>query len=154
MSDLSSDINGLNNKTKENEESIRTVKNLPFGYFCGYKDRFSAANSVITYDKLLLSHHRGLQGDSPDIDINTGKFVAGLSGTWRVDFSLRTYPEPREDIDIYLYKNGVKIIETQFYSYRHSDASGYDGNTGARSLLVKLNSGDQLSLRTTTMENP
>merc|ERR1719219_1371520 len=160
ISDYETSINGLTNKTEENEKLIRTVQNLPFGYFCGYKKNFSkAANAtgpigeVITYDKLLYSHHRGLQGDSPGININTGKFVSGLSGTWRVDFSLRTWPEPGDDINIHLVKN-TEIEATWFKSYRSSAASGRDGNTGGRSLLVKLNRGDQLYLRATLMQDP
>merc|ERR1712025_1158176 len=103
--------------------------------------------SVITYDKLLYSSQFGLQGDSPGIDINTGKFVSGLSGTWRVDFSLQTHPNTGEDNYIYLYKNGKQIPETHFYSHGSSAVSGWDANTGGRSVLLHL--GDELYLATT-----
>ena len=137
----------------ELQEKIGEVRNAPFGYFCSYQDKFSAPDSVITYEKLLYSSQSGLQGDSPGIDINTGKFVSGFSGTWRVDFSLYTVPDPGEAIDIFLYKNGEQIPETQFYSHRSSTGSGWDVNTGGRSVLLHLDLGDQLYLATTVNED-
>ena len=153
LSQRDDDVTELRNENKELREKIENLRNPPFGYFCSYQDSFSAANSVITYDKLLYSSQFGLQGDSPGIDINTGKFVSGFSGTWRVDFSMETYPDPGEHIWIYLYKNGKEISETMFSSYHSTSGSGYDVNTGARSLLVYLGVGDELNLGTTVMEN-
>ena len=146
-------VANLEAEDKELQERIKDVENPPFGYFCGSQDSFSAANSVITYDKLLYSSKSGLQGDSPGIDIKTGKFVSGFSGTWRVDFSLRTVPDPGEKVDIYLYKNGEKITETLFRSVRTSESSGYDTNTGGRSVLLHLDLGDEVHLATTNMED-
>ena len=40
-----------------------------------------------------------------------------------------------------------------FSSYHSTSGSGYDVNTGARSLLVYLGVGDELNLGTTVMEN-
>ena len=142
------------NEIMELQEKIEEVRNPPFGYFCSYQDQFTAGNSVIKYDKLLYSSQFGLQGDSPGIDISTGKFVSGFSGTWRVDFSLITRPDPGELINIYLYKNREQIPETQFSSHRSSAGSGYDRNTGARSVLLHLDLGDQLHLATTDMADP
>merc|ERR1711997_1139787 len=112
--DLDEKIEAVRTENKELQEKIENLRNPPFGYFCSYQDRFSVANSVITYDKLLYSSQFGLQGDSPGIDIKTGKFVSGFSGTWRVDFSLYTLPAPGRYVNIYLYKNGEQIPETYF----------------------------------------
>ena len=142
---------GLGLGLQKNGEEIR---HSPFGYFCGYQNQFSAPDSVITYDKLLYSSQFGLQGDSPGIDINTGKFVSGFSGTYRVDFSLWTAPDPGEDIILSLYKNDVIIPETVFYSSRSPDVSGDDANTGGRSVLLHLDLGDELHLATDIMEEP
>ena len=144
-------VNNLEEALKEKDsENKKLQENPPFGYFCSYKDEFSESgeDSVITYDKLLYSSQFGLQGDSPGIDINTGKFVAGFSGTWRVDFSLYTSPNPGENINILLYKNGERIPEAEFLSYRSNSVSGYDYNTGGRSLLLHLDLGDKLHLAT------
>ena len=140
-------------KDQELEERISEIRNAPFGYFCGYQNSFSTANSVIKYDKLLYSSQSGLQKKSAGIDINTGKFVSGFSGTWRVDFSLRTKPDAGEDIYIYLYKNGQKIPETWFVSSGSSDNYGWDWNTGGRSVLLHLDVGDELYLGSTYMED-
>ena len=153
IEDLRTENKDLQEKNKELQEKIENVRNPPFGYFCSYKDIFSADHSVITYDKLLYSSQFGLQGDSPGIDINTGKFFSGFSGTWRVDFSLYTAPDPGEDISIYLYKNDEAIPETLFESFRSSSVSGYDKNTGGRSVLLHLDLGDELHLATTTMQD-
>ena len=109
---------------------------------------------MITYNQLLYSSQSGLQGDSPGIDINTGKFVSGFSGTYRVDFSLWTAPDPFDVISLYLYKNGEKIQETKFISGRSDTGSGDDQNTGARSVLLHLDLGDELYLAVTRMDNP
>ena len=152
IKDLQEEVKEVRIENKELQEKIEEVRNPPFGYFCSYKDVFSAPNSVITYDKLLYSSQFGLQGDSPGIDINTGKFVSGFSGTYRVDFSLWTAPDPGEDIILSLYKNDVIIPETVFYSSRSPDVSGDDANTGGRSVLLHLDLGDELHLATVTME--
>jgi len=140
-------------KDQELERKIEEVRNPPFGYFCSYRGFFQDAKSVITYDNLLYSSQFGMQGDSPGININTGKFVSGFSGTWRVDFSLYTGTQPGGYGYIFLYKNDEEIPETLFYSFRSSDGSGYDINTEARSVLLHLNLGDELHLATTTMED-
>ena len=128
---------------------MENLRNPPFGYFCSFQQEWTEADSVITYDKLLYSSQFGLQGDSPGIDINTGKFVTGFSGTWRVDFSLVTYPHYGEYIHIFLYKNGVQIPETHFYSYRTHLHWGQDVTTGGRSILLHLDVGDEVHLETT-----
>ena len=143
----------LRNENKELREEMENLRNPPFGYFCSFQEEWTEADSVITYDKLLYSSQFGLQGNSPGIDIKTGKFVSGFSGTWRVDFSLYTAPDPGEDISIYLYKNDEAIPETLFESFRSSSVSGYDKNTGGRSVLLHLDLGDELHLATTTMQD-
>merc|ERR550519_1800712 len=150
---MEKEIEEVRTENKELQEKIEEVQNPPFGYFCSYQDGFfSVPDSVITYEKLLYSSQFGLQGDSPGIDINTGKFVSGFSGTYRVDFSLWTAPDPGEDIILSLYKNDVIIPETVFYSSRSPDVSGDDANTGGRSVLLHLDLGDELHLATVTME--
>ena len=150
--ELQEKIEEVRSENKELQEKIEEAQNPPFGYFCSYKNTFAAADSVITYDKLLYSSQFGLQGDSPGIDINTGKFVSGFSGTWRVDFSLSSGPEPGEGIYIYLNKNEDQIPETLFDSHRSSTGSGYDVNTGGRSILLHLDLGDELYLATATRD--
>ena len=80
--------------------------------------------------------------------------MSGFSGTWRVDFSLRTYPDPGDEVDLYLYKNGVQIPETRFYSHHSPGGAGFDGNTGGRSVVLHLDLGDEVYLATTYMEEP
>ena len=158
--ELQEKIEAVQTENNELQDKIKEVRNPPFGYFCSYKFKLQLqvttfySKSVITYDKLLYSSQFGLQGDSPGIDINTGKFVSGFSGTWRVDFSLYTYPDPGNDIYIHLYKNGKRIPEADFDSTRSQHVSGYDRHTGGRSLLLHLDLGDELYLGSTTMEDP
>ena len=142
-----------NLRVRQIVSKIEDVRNPPFGYFCGYQNSFSSENSVITYDKLLYSSQFGLQGNSPGLDINTGKFVSGFSGTWRVDFAFKTKTDSNESIFLYLYQNGEQIPEAWFYSHRSSSNSGYDGNTGGRSVQLFLDLGDELHLATTTMKD-
>ena len=125
MGEFQEKIEELGAENKEQQEKIE-VRNPPFGYFCAFKDTFSTAFSVITYDKLLYSSQFGLQGESPGVDLTNGKFSDGISGARRVDFSLITYPAPGELYFIYLYKNREQIPETFVGSSRSSTGSGYD----------------------------
>ena len=149
--ELREKVETVRSENEDLQEKIGQVKDTPFGYFCSYQDIFGSPDSVITYDKLLYSSQFGLQGDSPGIDINTGKFVAGFSGTWRVDFSFQTWPHEMQRICIYLYKNEEQMTETMTYSFNGN--RGIDVNTGGRSVLLHLDLGDELHLGTTLMED-
>ena len=59
----------------------------------------------------------------------------------------------KDEVIIYLHKNGEIIPETRFYSSRNSGVSGYDYNTGGRSVLLHLDLGDELHLATTLMQD-
>jgi len=155
IADIEADKKNKRAKDQEFERKIEEVRNPPFGYFCSYKQSFSATDSrtysVITYDRLLYSSQFGLQGDSPGIDINTGKFVSGFSGTWRVDFSLGfSSPDPKGIINIDLFQNDTTRPDQ--YSWRSSSISGSDYNTVGRSVLLHLDLGDELHLATSVMK--
>ena len=64
-----------------------------------------------------------------------------------------TWPHYGEYIYIYIYKNGVQIPESHFYSFRTTLHDGEDVNTGGRSLLLHLELGDELHLGTTTNDD-
>ena len=65
-----------------------------------------------------------------------------------------TDPDPGEDVIVFLYKNGEKIPETLFYSHGSDAGSGWDINTGGRSVLLHLDLGDELYLGTTDIGEP
>jgi len=121
--------------------------------YCSHKNWFKVENAIIDYDKLLYSDHFGLQGDHSGLNTHNGKFVAGISGTWAVHFSMWTQPDMSESINVFPYKNGVKIPEYMYFSDSSPTTYGHVGSTGGRSFYLHLEQGDELYLGTEKCED-
>ena len=59
----------------------------------------------------------------------TGVFTGGVSGVWRVEWSLVTEPEEGEENNMFLYRNGDKIPELSHYAV-HVGTGGWSAVTG------------------------
>merc|ERR1719430_476925 len=95
-------IDTLENKMVEN--SARLDKLSQKGAYCGYKGGWvgwTTANSVITYDKLMLS-----EGDAGTLDTGTGVWTTNVPGLYQITWSLRNRLTGDDDIYIFLYRNG------------------------------------------------
>ena len=56
-------------------------------------------------------------------------FYAGVSGTYRADWSFWTELNPGQEIDMFLKKNGRPFPETDFVAKRGAEGSGTDNET-------------------------
>ena len=60
--------------------SLREVRDNPYSFECGYQTAWDTENSVISYTRSLYSSTNVPGG----LDISSGLFTAGHSGTWAV----------------------------------------------------------------------
>merc|ERR1712061_712201 len=130
------------------------------GAFCGYRGQWWSSNSVITaYDNLLLS-----EGDAGTLDASSGVWTTHVPGIYMVTWSLQNRLEGDEHNHIYLSRNGALIYESEHRSYisdptsssswiykpASSDRMIYE--QGGRTMLLRLDAADTLSLRTTRFQ--
>ena len=59
------------------------MRDNPYSFECGYQTAWDTADSVISYTRLLYSSTNVTGG----LDISSGLFTAGHSGTWAVTFT-------------------------------------------------------------------
>ena len=100
---------------------LEDLRKRPMYHMCVYQDQHSMNGIVISFDKTL--YRSSFQCDDAHIDLNTGVFITGASGTYMVTWDL--WGNNYQNIDVYLRKNGVKIDETRHHSYT-SDADGFN----------------------------
>ena len=126
---------------------LQLLKNKPFAYQCAWQDAWTAANSVITYDRLTTDETSGGDGG---LDINTGVFTVGLSGVWAVTYSIKSLQNSGEYNQVWLTVNGEQRVESGQRTY-YGGPAGSVGSLGSRSLYMRLEAGDTVSLRTGTV---
>merc|ERR1712110_338817 len=134
---------------------VDQVRNSPFAFQCAWKKGpWTAADSVITYDLLTTDEISGssMYNVTGGLDINTGVFTVGqgFSGVWEVTFSIQSNQQSGETNQADLYINGRKIEESH-HGTRYKDSQGEVLSLGSRSLYLRLQSGDTISLRTGTV---
>ena len=71
----------------------------------------------------------------------------GYSGVWQVSFAIRSAQYSGETNQAWLYINGEQIEESRHNTYYY-DSEGHVASLGSRSLYMRLESGDTISLRT------
>ena len=148
-------LTGRMDVTEETDVLLRgmvdQVRNPPFAFQCAYKGGWNADNSVITYDRLTYDEISGgsIYNVTGGLDINTGVFTVGqgYAGTWEISYSMRSNQNSGEYNMAWLYINGEQIEES-FYLTSYYDSEGRVYSLGSRSLYMRLESGDTITLRT------
>ena len=79
-------------------------------YECGWREEWSLDNENVTYEKLLYSSNSGVDGG---LNITTGVFTAGTSGTWTISYSATSVQYSGDIIQAFLYLNGQQVVESQ-----------------------------------------
>merc|ERR1711936_1011096 len=126
---------------------VDQVRNQPYAFQCAFQGGpWSAANSVITYEGLTIDETSG--GDR-GLDITTGFFTVGqgYSGVWQISYSIASWQQSGENNQAWLYKNGAQIDESH-YPTSYTGSEGGVWSLGSRSLYMRLQPGDTISLRT------
>ena len=71
----------------------------------------------------------------------------GFSGVWEVTYTIRSWQYSGESNQAWLYINGEQIEESRHHT-GYTGSEGYVKSQGSRSLYMRLQSGDTISLRT------
>merc|ERR1712119_221696 len=132
------------------EAAMETKDNPPIAYQCAWKDAWTADYSVITYDRLTFDE---ISGGDGGLDINTGVFTVGqgYSGIWEVTYSVRSFQYSGEANQAWLTINGATTGQEIWESVHETSYGGADGwvaSLGSRSLYMRLESGDTISIKT------
>ena len=131
---------------------FKQLENKPFAVQCGWQDLWETDFRVINYDRLTIneisggsgSHHGGL-------DINTGVFIVPFSGVWAITYSFTSWQYSGQSNHAWIFVNGKQISESEHYTF-NGDMAG-DDSLGSRTLYMRLQAGDAITLRTGTIEH-
>lgn len=109
---------------------------------CGYQKEHSLANSLIVYSSLLVDVGLG--------SLREGVWRSGVSGLYSINYSMYNSLDPGEWNHIFLYRNGLKMVESEHESGHSRDGRGYVYDMGGRTMVLKLSQGDTLELQSLT----
>merc|ERR1712154_520084 len=131
---------------------VDQVRNPPFAFQCAWQDgAWNADNSVITYDRLTYDEISGgsIYNVTGGMDINAGVFTVGqgYAGVWEISYSMIFTQYSGNSNSAWLHINGEQIAESEHYT-RYYDSEGWVWSLGSRSLYMRLESGDTITLRT------
>ena len=128
----------------ELERSVSFLKEAPWMFTCaGHYSVLSTSQQVISYSSLL---YNSTNAAGAGLDITSGQFTAGSTGSYTVTWSLRAINDAGDhSVHINMRKNGKNVDESLHYS-RYTGPSGYAYDQGGRTLVVHLESGDTLDL--------
>jgi len=140
------DINrNKNNIASHNNDIARLSKR---GAQCGYRGGWTSSYSTITYQSTLVNIGSG------SLNAGTGVWTAGEAGLFQVSWDLRNRLNAGEVNYIFLYKNNVKMEESQTSTYyRDSEGGSWIEEQCGRSLLLDLEKNDRLHLETETFND-
>merc|ERR1712233_144007 len=132
-------------------EVEKGLRDLPFEMVCAYQDRWTAENSIVTYDHISLEFNNSDRPGGADgsMNIETGVFTTVTSGYYIVTFGGTVYVHSGEFTVMYLYHNGVQLEESRFYtSMATGNGDNYIGDQASKTVILHLLAGDTLDLRT------
>jgi len=137
-------------KATEIERDVSFLKNPPHYHICVYQHFTSVRSSNVQFQKELYSDCNmcdGEEGNSPaNFDLASGVYTNGWPGTYTVTWDLYAYNiHGNPIVSVYLRKNGVNIEESLHYS-SYSGSSGLVRDQGGRTMILRMESGDTLSL--------
>jgi len=142
VNSLESRIIKLENDKTSKERRLTKIENKPYAFQCAYQNKWTAETSTITWEKFTTNLMRGVTGG---LNLSSGEFTVGHSGVWEVTYTLRSANEREEWSRAYLYINGRRLSESEFHT------GWFDSvfSMGSRTLFIKLNRGDKVTLQTT-----
>ena len=159
MSGLEEEMKSLTGRLAVTEEAdfllrgmLDQVRNPPFAFQCAWRENWLKDDRVITYNRLTLNEMSGgsTSNVTGGLDINTGVFTVpqGFSGVWAVTYSIRSLTFNDEKNWVWLYTNGEEIEESFLNAYYISGTFGEVSSLGSRTLYMRLEAGDTVTLRT------
>merc|ERR1711936_193394 len=137
----------ITTENKNLQGKLSKIENKPYAFQCAYQGYWTAANSIITWDRFTVNSMSGVTGG---LSLSSGEFTVGHSGIWEVTYSIDSYKDSGEYIWAYLYINGRELRESQYYT-GYWNSEGNVRSLGSKTLFIKLNKGDKVTLQTSIM---
>ena len=147
-------LRGRMTETEETDlqlrEMVDQVRNPPFAFQCAFRDYWSTDDSTIFYDRLMTDTDM-----TGGLNIDTGVFTVGFSGVYTITYSLMSnqkgglfslYNEVYLYLNNSIYLNNGKIEES-FHKTSNLNSNAVF-SLGSRTLYMRLEEGDQVTLRT------
>merc|ERR1711936_769741 len=147
VNSLESRIIKLENDKTSKERRLTKIENKPYAFQCAYQDNWTAEKSIVKWDKFITNIMHGVTGG---MSLSRGEFTVGHSGVWEVTYSMRSTTDSGEHINAYLNINGRQLRES-FYATGYYDSEGWVHSLGSRTLFIKLNKGDKVTLQTDSL---
>jgi len=120
---------------------------------CAYRYLLSSNTSeTITYDSLLTDWNEGAEGL---MDIESGQYtVISPPGFYSISFSGQAGLDQGEQVALHLHQNGESLKESEWRSQsKDTSANSYIVDFGSRTMILHLDMGDTLELRTDQINN-
>ena len=147
-------IQFMNEENARFNSQFKLLDNKPFAVQCGWQDLWETSDSVITFDRLTIDEISGGSGHNGGLNINMGVFIVplghGFSGVWAITYSFSAWQYSGQYNQAWIFINGEQISESEHYTY-NGDMAG-DDSLGSRTLYMRLEAGDAVTLRTGSIE--
>jgi len=109
---------------------------------CGYQNRWTSADSVITFNTVEVL------GGVGSLVTGTGVYTAQAAGVYQVAWSVLNYLDSGKENWIYLHRNGRQKVDESEHFSSNDGGNKLIREQGGRTMLVNLQSGETLNLRT------
>ena len=128
----------LASKEEMGRALTKGLRDLPYLTFCAYQDSWTSDDSTITYDSFLTNFNNGDRPGGADgqLDLGTGVFTCLSAGIYSITFSGFAALDPAEAVRVFIYLNGVHVLESYWVAYTTYDTIGNRLSVpGSRSLV-------------------
>merc|ERR1711936_1529795 len=133
-----------------------SLRDLPIILISAWRDSPIRSPQTVTFDSFLANYNNGDRpgGGDGKLDLDSGVFTCMTPGYYTVSYSAYGYVGPNYDnIDMFLYKNGLDISESLWHFWANSDALNNNaGVVGSRIVIIHMDAGDTLELKMTLGE--
>merc|ERR1711942_267297 len=130
-------------RAKDAQLELKMKEESPWTAACGFSDGTMAVSETVPYNSLFFSSSNVA---GAGLDISTGMFTSGHSGTYTATWSLMASDGSQEpEVVLYLRRNSENIPESAHYS-RYAGSGGLVYDQGGRTLVLHLDVGDTLDL--------
>ena len=116
---------------------LLNVRDLPYLMICAYRYHWTEAGATVTYDSLTADYNNSDKPNGGDgkLDIETGTFTAITPGHYTVTYSGHAVVWQGQSFALLLWKNGKKVMESQWLSSFRSSSDGYTEDQGSRTVV-------------------
>jgi len=104
---------------------------------CAYNYRWDKADSVVPYDSIFMEFNNSDRPGGADgtMNIETGVFTTVTSGYYIITFSCSVHVHAGEYTQMWLYHNGAKVDESEFFTRGHPGSGDSIQDHGSRTVV-------------------